>query len=135
MEKYPQYELYKFTRKLHLNKEKMLPKNCNNRCVYSTIINRCYYSSYLYVLEWLFEKYKFKPLSKNSFDNTDEFVTEHKQVRDELKDVNYNNISTNLFDLFILRKKADYDPFSAISDNELDRAMCLMERIFQTLKI
>ena len=39
IEKYPQFELYKFTKKLNLNKEKMVPKNCGNRCVYSTIIN------------------------------------------------------------------------------------------------
>lgn len=113
----------------------MVPKNCNNRCVYSTIINRCYYSSYLYAQEWLFEKYNFEPLLKSNFDNNNEFITEHKQVRNKFKGINHDKISTDLFDLSTLRKKADYNPFSPISDDELNKAMGLMEHIFQTLKI
>ena len=50
--KYPQYELYTFTELLFSKKEDFI-SDCGCRCVYSTIINRCYYSSYLYSLEWL----------------------------------------------------------------------------------
>ena len=132
IEKYPQFELYKFTKKLNLNKEKMVPKNCDNRCVYSTIINRCYYSSYLYALEWLFEKHGFKPLSKSEWGD-DDFVTEHKQVRLMFSDLKENNVGISLLNLFYLRKKADYEPFSNISDDELNKAMGIMESIFQNL--
>ena len=109
-----------------------MPKNCDNRCVYSTIINRCYYSSYLYALEWLFEKHGFKPLSKSEWGD-DEFVTEHKQVRLMFKDLNQIDVYISLFNLLNLRKKADYEPFSNISDDELNKAMGIMESIFQNL--
>ena len=132
IEKYPQFELYKFTKKLNLNKEKMVPKNCDNRCVYSTIINRCYYSSYLYALEWLFEKHGFKPLSKSEWDDG-KFVTEHGQVRLMFKEIEEKDIALSLFKLLNLRKKADYEPFSNISDGELNKAMGIMESIFQNL--
>ena len=52
IEKYPQYELYKFAKDMYSKKKNTLvPKNCDNLCVYSIIINRCYYSSYLYASE------------------------------------------------------------------------------------
>ena len=134
IEKYPQYELYKFTKQLYENKEELIPENCDNRCVFSTIINRCYYSAYLYVSLWLQEVYKFKPLSKEDF-GENEFITEHRQVQYELLEVNQYSVRNKLYDLFNLRKKADYDPFYNISEGELDDAMYLMEQIFKTLKI
>lgn len=118
--------MYKF-------KNQLIPKDCDNRCVFSTIINRCYYSSYLYVSEWLYETYNFKPLSKQEFKGL-EFITEHKQIRLKLKEINQIEISNNLFNLFGLRKKADYNPFSDISYDELENAMHLMNHIFQNLK-
>lgn len=133
IEKYPQYELYKFTKKLHENKESLVPKNCDNRCVFSTIINRCYYSAYLYASLWLQEVYNFKPLSKEDFDE-DKFITEHGQVRNKLWDVNQYSVRNKLFELSDLRKKADYEPFQDISEEELDDAIELMEQIFETLK-
>ena len=42
IEKSPQYDLYRLTKKLNLNKEKLVPKNADSRCVKSTIINRAY---------------------------------------------------------------------------------------------
>ena len=47
IEKSPQYDLYRLTKNLYLNKEKIVPENADMRCVKSTIINRAYYSSYL----------------------------------------------------------------------------------------
>ena len=131
--KYPQYELYSFAELLFLKKDDLIPEKCNCRCVYSTIINRCYYSSYLYSLEWLFEKFGFKPRPPEDFDKNERFITEHKQVRDALKEKNFSAISYELADLAILRKKADYDPFSDISDDELSDAMESMIIIFEKL--
>lgn len=132
IEKYPQYELYKFTKKLYEIKDKLVPPNCDIRCVLSTIINRCYYSSYLYSSEWLYEKYEFKPSNKeNQVDKT--FITEHTQVRRKLKDVGKVTVSNNLFKLATLRKKADYEPFQEISKDELEDAVYLMNSIFQNL--
>ncbi len=133
IEKYPQYELYKFTKKLYETKEELIPEDCDNRCVFSTIINRCYYSAYLYVSLWLHEVYKFKPLSKEDFCG-DEFITEHRQVQYELAKVNLHSVRNKLYELFDLRKKADYDPFYDISEDELDDAMYLMDQIFIALK-
>lgn len=131
--KYPQYELYSFAELLFLKKDDLIPEKCNCRCVYSTIINRCYYSSYLYSLEWLFEKFGFKPRPPEDFDKNERFITEHKQVRDALKEKNFPAISYELADLAILRKKADYDPFLDISDDELSDAMESMGIIFEKL--
>lgn len=131
--KYPQYELYVFTELLFSKKDDLVPDDCDCRCVYSTIINRCYYSSYLYSLEWLFEKFKFEPRSREDFDKDEEFITEHKQVRETLKEKNLPTISSELMDLAMLRKKADYDPLSYISDEELSGAMDSMRLIFKKL--
>lgn len=131
--KYPQYELYSFAELLFLKKDDLIPEKFNRRCVYSTIINRCYYSSYLYSLEWLFEKFGFKPRPPEDFDKNERFITEHKQVRDTLKEKNFSAISYELADLAILRKKADYDPFLDISDDELSDAMESMRIIFEKL--
>ena len=101
VEKYPQYQLYKFTRKLYVNKESLVPENCDNRCVYSTIINRCYYSSYLYLSEWLLNK-GFKVKSKDDCEIDGEiFVSEHKQIRDALKNEGESKISNRLYKLFV----------------------------------
>ena len=131
--KYPHYELYSFAELLFLKKDDLIPEKCNRRCVYSTIINRCYYSSYLYSLEWLFEKFGFKPRPPEDFDKNERFITEHKQVRDTLKEKNFSAISYELADLAILRKKEDYDPFLDISDDELSDAMESMGIIFEKL--
>lgn len=131
--KYPQYELYTFTELLFSKRDDLTPKDCDCRCVYSTIINRCYYSSYLYSLEWLFENFKFKPRPREDFGDDEDFITEHKQVRDALKEKNFSAISSELTVLAMLRQKADYDPFSDISDDELSSAMESMRIIFKKL--
>ena len=113
IEKYPQYELYKFTKQMYFKKDKLIPKNCDNRCVYSTIINRCYYSSYLYASEWLEEKHNFKPLSKWEYGD-DDFVTEHNQVIEKFRYLHLFKVNKYMWDLITLRKKADYEPFSPI---------------------
>ena len=135
VEKYPQYQLYKFTRKLYANKEVLVPKNCDNRCVYGTIINRCYYSSYLYLTEWLLDK-GFKVKSKEDCDIDDEiFVSEHKQVRDALKDYGESKVSNRLYKLSALRSTADYEPYSELTDDDLNLAMKLMEYIFNKISL
>lgn len=135
VEKYPQYQLYKFTRKLYVNKESLVPENCDNRCVYSTIINRCYYSSYLYLSEWLLNK-GFKVKSKDDCEIDGEiFVSEHKQIRDALKNEGESKISNRLYKLSELRSIADYEPFSVLTDDDLNRAINLMEYIFKEISL
>lgn len=135
VEKYPQYQLYKFTRKLYVNKGSLVPENCDNRCVYSTIINRCYYSSYLYLSEWLLNK-GFKVKSKDDCEIDGEiFVSEHKQIRDALKNEGESKISNRLYKLSELRSIADYEPFSDLMDDDLNRAINLMEYIFKEISL
>ena len=133
IEKSPQYDLYTFTRFINHNKDKLVPsKGHSVRCLYSTIINRCYYSSYLYALFWLEDKFKFQLKMPFEFDD-EEYITEHKQVRLALKDKGLEPISSELADLFKLRKKADYDPLIDISIEELNDAIESMELIFKKL--
>ena len=49
------------------------------------------------------------------------------------KEIEEKDIALSLFKLLNLRKKADYEPFSNISDGELNKAMGIMESIFQNL--
>ena len=86
IEKYPQ--LYLLTKKLDKCKYNLIHNGCDSRCIKSTIINRAYYSVYLYTEEWLWDNYRFKPKHKLDFSN-DYFITEHQQIRNELK---YHNI-------------------------------------------
>ena len=53
IEGYPQFQLYLLTLNLLMLKDQIVPKNCDEWCVNATIINRAYYSSYLYCLLWL----------------------------------------------------------------------------------
>ena len=133
IEKSPQYELYTFTKLLNQKRIDLIPINCDNRCVYSTIINRCYYSSYLYTLFWLEDKFNFKLKKPFEFDDDEDFITEHKQVRLALKDKNLDSISSELVILSKLRKKADYEPLNDISDDELQDAINCMDLIFRKL--
>lgn len=133
IKKSPQYELYIFTKFLNHYKEKLVPSNCDDRCLYSTIINRCYYSSYLYALFWLEDQCHFKLKQPFEFDEDEEYVTEHKQVRLALKEKGLETLSSELFSLFNLRKKADYDPLIDISVDEVSDAIEGMELIFSKL--
>lgn len=61
------------------------------------------------------------------------FVSEHKQVRDALKDYGEPRISNRLYKLSELRRIADYSPFDDLSADKLENAMKLMEYIFNNI--
>ena len=111
IEKSPQYDLYRLTKNLYLNKEKIVPENADMRCVKSTIINRAYYSSYSLASEWLNYNFDFQILK-------------------------YEKEDTNLYlgRLKNLRTKADYHLESKIYDDEVEDALVYMKRIFNDLK-
>ena len=119
IEKSPQYDLYRLTKKLYLNKEKLVPENADMRCVKSTIINRAYYSSYSLASEWL--NYNF------------DFQIKPQVLKALLK---YEKEDTNLYlgRLKNLRTKADYHLESKIYDDEVEDALVYMKRIFNDLK-
>lgn len=78
---------------------------------------------------------KFKVKSKLDFDICgEEFIPEHKQVRDVLKDKGQSKISQRLFNLSQLREVADYFPDKLLADDDLNKAMGLMEYIFKNIK-
>ena len=77
---------------LNLNKKKFQTPLTGKRSVDSTIINRAYYSAYSYAYLWLVEKYGFKPKQKWEFEEKGEnYISEHKQVRNYLKKYNSQN--------------------------------------------
>ena len=131
---YPQFHLYLLTLHLMLIKSQLLPQNCDERCVNATIINRAYYSAYLYCVLWLEEVEGFFLLDQWEFDDDEEKISKHKQVRNALNDLNYNNLGSSLQDLFNLRFKADYEPFIDITSREVSDAIKHMEKIISTLK-
>ena len=134
IKKYPQYQLYLLTLNLSKLKEQILPKNCDEWCVNATIINRAYYSSYLYCLLWLKEIKKFSPKPPWKFKKKEKRMGEHKQVRKALYNLGENDIHKELKKLTSLRKKADYNPYSNIYPEEVDEAIEHMEKIFNQLE-
>ncbi len=134
IEKYPQFQLYLLTLNLLMLKNKLIPENCDERCVNATIINRAYYSSYLYCELWLDYVKNFKTISPWDFEDGQDAIGEHKQVRDALYNFGEPNMKTELQDLAILRRKADYDPFLDIEPKEVENAIHHMEKIFNHLK-
>lgn len=134
VEEWPQFQLYLLTLNILMLKEQILPENCDEWCVNATIINRAYYSSYLFCLLWLEEIKRFKPKAPWEFGKNEKRVSEHKQVRKALKKFGEKNTTTELNDLAKLRKKADYKPFEDISPKEVDEAIEHMEKIFNRLQ-
>ena len=134
IEKSPQYDLYRLTKNLYLNKEKIVPENADMRCVKSTIINRAYYSSYSLASEWLNYNFDFQIKSPKKFKNYRPFVSGHIQVLKAL--LKYEKISSHkdLNRLKGLRTKADYHLESEISDGEVKDSLSYMENIFDDLK-
>lgn len=134
IEIYPQFQLYLLTLNLFILKEQILPENCDEWCVNATIINRAYYSSLLYCELWLEDVKKFKPKAPWEFKDGENRIGEHKQVRKALYRFGQKTTQKELSDLAYLRKKADYDPFSDISTEEVKDAIEDMENIFNHLK-
>lgn len=134
IEKYPQYELYLLTLNMLMLKNMLIPKNCDEWCVNASIINRAYYSAYLYCELWLEEVKQFKIKHPWEFEDNEIRIGEHKQVRNALYNFGKKNMKTELEKLFFLRKKADYEPFMDITPEEVTDAIHHMEKIFNHLK-
>lgn len=132
--KYPQFQLYLLTLHLMMMKPYLIPPNCDDRCINASIINRAYYSAYLYCALWLEDIKKFKPLSSWEFEDNEEKISKHKQIRNALYNFNEKQMSAELNDLFNLRHKADYEPFLDISAKEVEDSISHMEKIFGHLK-
>lgn len=130
-----QFQLYLFTWNIFILKEQIIPEKCDEWCVNATIINRAYYSSYLFCLLWLECFKEFKPKAPWDFKKNEHIVGEHKQVRNALYEFGKEEIRNELINLSELRKKADYEPFADISPNEVSEAMKHMENIFSQLEL
>ncbi len=131
--KYPQYELQLLTLNLLNLKSQIVPENCDERCVNSTIISRAYFSSYLLCELWLDYEKQFKTVKTWEFDEDEEIISEHKQVRNALYNYGEKKIKTELSKLASLRRKADYEPFIDITPTEVQDAISHMKKIFNNL--
>lgn len=116
-------------------KNQLIPENCDEWCVNASIINRAYYSAYLYCNLWLEDIKNFKIKRPWEFDDSETRMGEHKQVREALNKFGEKNMQSELNDLFDLRVKADYEPFIDITPDEVQDAIHHMEKIFNHLKI
>ena len=132
--KYPQFQLYLFTLNLLRLKSLLIPKDCDDRCINSTIINRAYFSSYLFCVFWLEYVKNFRPMPLKGFKSKEERISEHVQVRNALKDFGKKTIGYKLSKLSELRKKADYDSYVDLTPNDVSDAVNHMEQIFNRLK-
>lgn len=129
----PHCELFEFTKLLNSKQAELIPEGYTNRCIYATIINRCYYSSFNYASEWLKKKYEFVPLKKHEYDNPNDYKSAHKQIRDELTMHKKVDVSNKLGSLFILRNKVDYPPLNRITLKQVNDSISNMEYIFNRL--
>lgn len=116
----PQFQLYLITLSLFNLRYDLVPENCDLRCVDSTIVNRAYYSSYLFTLLWLLEVHQHRLKSKKDFPKGSVFVTEHAQARIALKNYGEGYIGNYLKKLANLRNKADYHPYKELSSSDVD---------------
>lgn len=132
--KFPQYQLYLLTLKLKVMKTRLLPENCDERCVNATIINRAYYSSYLYCELWLKKMKQFKTKHPWEFKPEERIVGEHKQVRDALLEFGEENMRDELKELASLRRTADYKPYRKITSQDVNESIEHMKTIFNHLK-
>lgn len=131
--KYPQFQLYLLTLKMLMLKDQLIPEGCDYWCIYSTIINRAYFSSLLFSELWLEDVKHFKPIPIMQLD-PEERISEHGQVRNALYNFGEKVISDELSKLASLRKKADYDPFRDLTPEDVSNAIHHMEKIFSHLK-
>lgn len=131
--KYPQFQLYLLTLKLLVLKDRLIPEYCDERCINSTIINRAYFSSYLFCELWLEDVKKFKPLPLEKLD-AEEKISEHLQVRNALYNFGQKRVRSDLVKLANLRKKADYEPYQDLTPQDVSDAINHMEKIFDHLK-
>ena len=132
--KHPQFQLYLFTLNLLRLKSLLIPRDCDDRCINSTIINRAYFSSYLFCVLWLEYVKNFRPMPLKGFKSKEERISEHVQVRNALKDFGKKTIGYKLSKLSELRKKADYDSYVDLTPNDVSDAVNHMEQIFNCLK-
>ncbi|WP_405268030.1 hypothetical protein [Methanobrevibacter sp.] len=132
--KYPQYELYLLTLNLENLKSRIVPDNCDERCINSTIISRAYFSSYLYCALWLEYVKNFIPIPITQFGDDEAKISEHVQVRNALFNFGQQRIEEKLYKLANLRKTADYDPFRDLAPTDVSDAIGYMESIFDHLK-
>lgn len=132
--KFPQYELYQLTLNLLVMKNQLIPENCGFRCINSTIINRAYFSSYLFCELWLDYVKNFRTIPIKEFGDDEMKISEHVQVRNALFNFGEKLTEEKLSKLSILRKKADYEPFIDLTPQDVSDAISYMEKIFNQLK-
>ena len=114
-------------------RNQLIPDGCDERCINSTIINRAYFSSYLFCQLWLEDVKNFRAVPIKELP-VSERISEHLQVRNALFNFGERRIKEELVKLAGLRKKADYDPFMDLTHNDVSDAIHHMERIFSHLK-
>ncbi|WP_407391593.1 hypothetical protein [Methanobrevibacter sp.] len=132
--KHPQFHLYLLTLHFLMIKNQLIPENSNERWTYGTIINRAYYSAYLYCELWLEKIKNFKVKPPWEFKPNEKKIGEHKQVRKALFDFGEEETETELKNLASLRKKADYHPYEEITEDKVTNAIQHMKKIFSHLK-
>lgn len=115
-------------------KDQLIPDECDDRCINSTIINRAYFSSYLFCELWLDYVKNFRPIPLNSFGIGEERISEHVQVRNALFNLGEKRIEEKLLKLAALRKKADYEPFIDLTPQDVSDAVGYMKSIFNHLE-
>lgn len=115
-------------------KNHLIPENCNERCINATIINRAYYSSYLYCELWLEKIKHFKVKHPWEFKPGEKKIGEHKQVRDALFKFGEGTIRDELKELAALRRTADYKPYTEITSQDVNKSIDHMKNIFNHLK-
>ena len=127
-------DLYKHTLLLNEKQDKLIHPYCSARCVRSTILNRTYYSAYLYVKKYLISKdYEIKDINYYKRQKK-KFKTEHQQVIDYLTEEN-EELSSKLKILKNLRNKADYHPKRKITIKDITTSVNYMKDIFKELQI
>ena len=114
----------------YLNNKEFSDEYYDLQCIYRTIINRAYISTYLYTKEWIINNglyYDVKDYSKRD-------VGYHIAICIALEKLNRHHISKVYEELIELRVDADYDIVTIITPNDAQRALNLAESIQTALQ-
>lgn len=105
-------------------------ENYDLQCIYRTIINRAYLSTYLHTRDWIIANGQHNDIRDYSTRN----VGYHTAICIALDKLNQHKISGTYEDFIKLRANADYDIVMVIKPDDAQKALDLAYRIQNALQ-
>lgn len=105
-------------------------ENYDLQCIYRSIVNRAYLSTYLHVRDWIIENGPYDDVK----DYSDRDIGYHAAIRVALRDLGKIKIRRKYSDFIDLRITADYNIVDIVSKDDAKRAIELADEICNALQ-